>query len=266
MEPDNIKESGLLEVYAMGIATREEQRVVETAISENPQLLIELDQIENVLENLAIYFAKTPQKQNFKEIKSTIFEADQPKQITSKAQKSGFRLLWNPLSVAASLALVLVGGYALYMYSKAKAIENQLAESQSVATELAILNQTLSADISRLTNLGQAVGEEASQKVVLTSTKSEPVKAIVLWNPLTKKIWLVSSNLPRLPEGKQYQLWGIVNGQPIDAGVFNGGHGQDLVAVELKTITRPSMFAVTVEKQGGSPTPDLSTLCLKAEI
>ncbi len=43
-------------------------------------------------------------------------------------------------------------------------------------------------------------------------------KATVYWNTVSKDVYVLQNSMPKAPSGKQYQLWAIVNGKPVDAG------------------------------------------------
>ena len=70
--------------------------------------------------------------------------------------------------------------------------------------------------------------------------------------------YLLKSNLPTLPSAKTYQLWGIINGQPISLGLL----GQDPhgAAFTWGGSTQPSKLGITVEPVGGSVVPTGSML------
>ncbi|HEY4654886.1 MAG TPA: anti-sigma factor, partial [Cyclobacteriaceae bacterium] len=58
-------------------------------------------------------------------------------------------------------------------------------------------------------------------------------------------------------ENSQYQLWGIVDGKPVDAGVFDSDADG---LIPMQRIRGASAFAVTIEPRGGNQQPTLSTL------
>jgi anti-sigma-K factor RskA len=84
----------------------------------------------------------------------------------------------------------------------------------------------------------------------------------VYWNTQTKQVSVDIKSLPTLPANQQYQLWSLVDGKPVDAGVFEADTTNSVQALQRlnRSIGRADAFAVTVEKRGGSPTPTLSTL------
>jgi anti-sigma-K factor RskA len=87
---------------------------------------------------------------------------------------------------------------------------------------------------------------------VPTSPDSNSV-ATVYWNTKSKDVYLLVNNLPQPASDQQYQLWAIVDGQPVDAGVFDVQNASGLL--RMKNMPRAQVFAVTLEKRGGSTTP-----------
>ena len=68
-------------------------------------------------------------------------------------------------------------------------------------------------------------------------------------------VWHDVAGLPRVPEGKAYELWAFHSGTPRPAGVFHvddAGHAAVGVAAAGGAVDG---FAVTVEPAGGVPAP-----------
>lgn len=63
----------------------------------------------------------------------------------------------------------------------------------------------------------------------------------------------VARGLPALPEDRTYQLWRIVDGQPLPAGLLDATEGA--VIVEGVGATPGEVWAVTVEPRGGVEAP-----------
>ena len=111
--------------------------------------------------------------------------------------------------------------------------------------------ETYESTLAMLRNPDMAVIKMPGTNVP-TSPDSNSV-ATVYWNTKSKDVYLMVNNLPQPPSDKQYQLWAIVDGQPIDAGVFDLQSVAGLL--RMKNMPRAQIFAVTLEKRGGSPTP-----------
>ena len=75
----------------------------------------------------------------------------------------------------------------------------------------------------------------------------------VYWDTSTKDVYLAVNRLPAPTSEQQYQLWAMVDGKPVDAGMFDmkDGAGND----ENEKHPKAQAFAITLEKKGGSPTP-----------
>nr|WP_256449965.1 anti-sigma factor [Chitinophaga sp. GbtcB8] len=81
--------------------------------------------------------------------------------------------------------------------------------------------------------------------------------ASIGWNPQSKEVYLLAQSLPEPAADQQYQLWAMVNGKPVDAGVFEMGP-QHTTLQKMKDLAAAQVFFITLEKKGGnaSPTPD----------
>ena len=66
------------------------------------------------------------------------------------------------------------------------------------------------------------------------------------------------NNLPAPTSGKQYQLWAILNGQPVDLGVIPNDIfvQKKALLLTMKNTIGAQAFAITLEKMGGNPTPE----------
>ena len=65
--------------------------------------------------------------------------------------------------------------------------------------------------------------------------------------------YLVSSSLPTLGSGKTYQLWGVIENQPISLGLL--GRSATSAVFTLAGSPTPTQLGVTVEPAGGSVVP-----------
>jgi hypothetical protein len=86
--------------------------------------------------------------------------------------------------------------------------------------------------------------------------------ATVLWDKNSKDVYIYVDNMQQTPQGRQYQLWAIVNGKPVDAGVISNCIG----LCKMKKIDHAEAFAITLEKEGGSTTPTLSEMYVMGKV
>jgi anti-sigma-K factor RskA len=156
-------------------------------------------------------------------------------------------ILWKYLAAAACVAVIVL--FFQNMNQK-KALtdcarENiKLIESQKVVTQLAYkLDILRRADTKPIEMKGLDIAPNA--------------KVVVYWNAKEKATLLSIQNLPEPPKGKQYQLWAIVDKNPVNAGIFT----YDVTAVQpMKGFENAEAFAVTLEPEGGSAVPTMDNM------
>jgi hypothetical protein len=219
------------------------------------------------LEKLALYFAISPQPLVKEKLiqKINVGQAETETVPTFLMTNNNKVQFFQWYSIAASIAILLASGFGIWGYNNLVATQQDLALLKSDYQFLSFENQKLYSDQKKMTSLSSYLSKEGAVQVVLNSTKKDKMKATLFWNPNTHEVWLVGGNLPKLPEGQQYQMWGMVSGKPMDAGVFDASSSGSMM-LPMKPMEKPSMFAVTIEKQGGSTNPNLSAMCLMAEL
>ncbi len=77
----------------------------------------------------------------------------------------------------------------------------------------------------------------------------------LLWNPITRKGFLLTAGLAQTPAEKAYELWGLFGSEAVPAGVFTvNQQGEVLFRLPNLPESRPfEKFAVTLEPAGGVP-------------
>ncbi|HEX6430330.1 MAG TPA: anti-sigma factor [Niastella sp.] len=164
--------------------------------------------------------------------------------------------------VAAASIILLAGSAVLniYYFNKYKDFSKRYDQLLAQQTDLAKNNDVLQTKLSTyehtiagLTDTNMAVIKMYGSGVPANGSPAPGSLATVLWDTRSKDVYLMVNNLPQPIAGKQYQLWAIVDNQPVDAGMLDMEKGQ--VMVKMKNIPRAQLFAITLEQQGGSPTP-----------
>ena len=83
--------------------------------------------------------------------------------------------------------------------------------------------------------------------------------ATIYWDTTSKDVYLMVNNLPQPASDKQYQLWALLNGKPIDLGVFAR---QERLLTKMKNVQNAQAFAITLEPKGGSQSPTSNPIVL----
>ena len=84
----------------------------------------------------------------------------------------------------------------------------------------------------------------------------------VAWSPAKKKVMIdmAGMQLPANDLSHQYQLWALVNGKPVDLGVFDRAEADSVDMKLMKPVDLAGAFAVTLEPRGGSNSPTMSEM------
>lgn len=252
-------ESGILEQYVLGQLSPADMRAVEAMADQHAEVREEIDQIELTLETFARAESVAPPSGTLDRIKTRIHNLDVQNQAPS-IQASG----WTRWLAAAS---ILFAACCIYLW-----ITNQRLSQQ--IDDLAADNQGIQSccDSSRqqvdsMQVLMAFLQDPSTQTVTMKGTANSPdALATVLFNPDRQSAYIHLRQLPETPAGKQYQLWALVDGQPVDMGVLplSLTRNQQLVAVPFQG--NAGGFAVTLEPQGGSVVPTLEAMVMVGMI
>ena len=245
MNVEEIISSGLLEMYALGNTTTEENTQVQALAAEYPAVKDELTKIEEALEQYAFSNAVQPkikvQEKLFSQLNFTQNTTSNKAENTSIFNISN----WKKLAVAASILFAASALFNIFIYKK---YSDDLKELQAK-------NQ-------KIESLKELEEEDEQEKKVVFSKYSLPLKmngselapsadAKIFWLTNTGEIFLDGRNLPPTPTGKQYQLWAIVNGKAEDAGLIKSVDGHTFKMQQMKTFGKAQAFAITLEVSGG---------------
>lgn len=269
-----IIESGVLELYVAGALTPPEQAEVERAIATSAEVAAEVQRIAAVVERYASRHRRTPRAHVRGAVMAAIADAERPPgksaEATATAEPISVHVLprapRQPWMVAASIALALGLTPSAYYYVQYKAATEELDTLHHALAEARMEGSVLA---QRTSFLNEALGRTADSNVVriaMAGTASAPgSRAVVWWNRASKDVMLDMHAMPALAENEDYQLWAIVDGKPVDLGVFNPASADD-GAILMKTVGTPQAFAVTVEPKGGRPTPTLERLVVIGNV
>lgn len=258
-------ESGVLELYIYNQLSEAEKREVEAMCSKHPEVRAELDGIQAAVDGYAKSYSRNPDPALRNQILSQLDlkEAAEPKVIAMNAPASStYRWL-----AAASVALFIISGAVnLYLYNKYQNISGQLAELQSSNSVLADNNLHLTKQISAVTDDLTVVSSPNNVKVELAGLPLSPTaKALIFWDKERKATYINTSELPPLAQEKQYQLWAIVDGKPVDLGTLPTGN-EHTALVKVKDVSAPQAFAITIEPKGGSVNPTMDQMIVLGKL
>jgi anti-sigma-K factor RskA len=262
--------SGDLELYVLGLLPEDEALKINQLITIFPEIGEEVDRITETLLMTAASSDAAPRntvKENlFRQIQdmqqSTGDESQAQASVISMDKKAVEtvpvapveRKNYSMLAAAAFIGLIVSIGTIIWLVSENNRFENQVAALQTnldtVNKNLAVQQQQNIANAQLL----QVLQDTRFKEINLESVKEDIPQALarVFWNPQTSEVYIVNVSLPKVPAGKQYQLWAIVDGQPVSAGMLQN----EVVSLQqMETFSRADAFAITLEDEGGHPAP-----------
>jgi anti-sigma-K factor RskA len=244
--------SGLLDLYAAGLATEAEKQQVKAWRLQYPEVAEELNAIELGLEKYAqanaVAPASTVKDKLFAQINSNTsspivnIESTKAKVVSFNGWK------W---AAAASVALLIGSAVLNYsLYNKVETATAKLTEAEQQLSTAKVEANEMQKDIDVIHN-------PYSKPVSLAGLEQTPdAKAKIFWMTNTGDVMIDASNLPDAPAGKQYQFWAIVDGVPVDGGlIITNDKGKKFRMQKMKSFGRAEAFAISLEKEGGNPTP-----------
>lgn len=170
-------------------------------------------------------------------------------------------------AMAASVALLLSLAGNAVLYTRWQQSHAQLVAVQQQQASFAATTQVVDRQLAKTQQEVNVLRDERFRVVVLAGTKSAPTAhARVLYNAATQAVFVDVRSLPTLPAGKQYQLWALDKGKPVDAGILAMATATDQGMQQMKNVARAQAFAMTVEPAGGSLKPTLETMTVMGTV
>lgn len=255
--------SGVLEQFVLGELSAQESREVMEVVAKHPEIARELDAIEAALEHVGQLNAVTPPPGTEAAILQQIrdYEAGKLNDAIPKTPKSGGGLAGWLLG----LALVAMGFWA---YTQFMSNQTLSAEKSALATELAALQADCDTKRAAQNQQIAFLRNPNTTPVVMAGTPLSPSSvATVFYNATDNQAFLDISNLPTPAADQQYQLWAIVDGNPVDMGVFDiASANSDTTFQSVPFIENSQAFAVTLEPKGGSVNPTLDQMYVVGNV
>jgi anti-sigma-K factor RskA len=250
-------ESGILEAYVLGALTPPEQRQVVADVAAYPQLADELRGIEETMFQYARAFAFDPPAGLQEKIWGTLGSANagSPKIIPLQPDYRKPAMDWK---VAATVAL-LIGSVVLnyVLWSQGRDEKQEKAALNNRMDKLQSEQKQLAASLSDYQKAKNMMADTAMQTIVMhTMQKGHPMAATLYWGKAKGEAYVAMDALPEPPKGMQYQLWVIQNGKPVSMGTLpnNMANTPAMQKVPMQ-VTSGEAFAISLEKEGGNPTP-----------
>ena len=249
MEVNEIISSGLPELYVMGLTTAEETLQVEQWAAQYPEVRAEIAAIQEGLEGYAKANAIAPDASVKEKIFSQIRQENTAAPVTDTKASTGKLYTISPFwKYAAAASIILLIGSMLFSYkyyNKYETADSELKNAQGELQQQKDLAASMKKDMVIMSDPG-------AMAVSLDKMPEAPDGAArIYWVKNTKEVYIDPSYLAPVPKGKQYQLWGIVDGKPVSGGMIDTEVGGKKVHLQkMKSFGNAQAFAVSLEDAG----------------
>lgn len=256
-------------LYALGALENDERRMfeayLEQASDEERSLLSELMSTTALLP--LTLERRTPPPHVKEELLQKIAltararAAIRRREADVQAQAPARKSSWVPWGIAAALSMTAV--FSLFILNILRTLDRQNDELTALRQENTRLQTRLVTLEGELTRKEEQLRVLSAKELHISIMSGLQVHRIaygkIIWDAEKGTAILHVSNLPPVPQDKDYQLWIVKGTQKISAGVFAvRDTAANFFRIDSLAVTNPKeigAFAVTLEPKGGMPQP-----------
>lgn len=262
-------ESGILEQYVLQSLGDQERREVECMSHIYPEIKTALNEITSSFENYL----------DVQKVEPPSYLKDKIKSELSKEHISEISIEGKQTDSLKSAKVIPLGGLKnwalaaslITAFSTVALYFNERAAVFSYQKELVSVNDQLNKQEDQLALFEKkwSTWNNPQSRIILLNglpQKASGSSVAVLWDSLNQTVFLDLVHLPSVPQGKQYQLWAIKEGTPVDLGVFDIPSNTSMQPIAMNPIDRAEAFAITLEKTGGSAAPTLEEMYVLGKV
>tara|TARA_R110002096_G_scaffold329006_6_gene523095 strand:+ start:63112 stop:63906 length:795 start_codon:yes stop_codon:yes gene_type:complete len=173
--------------------------------------------------------------------------------------KHGANVHYLPRFRFAAAASVVFMMLSLGLFFFNQNLKNDLTNSSDLLAQRDVTIRELKTEIDQKSELLAILEARDVDLILMDGLDVNPTGyGKVVWDKDNGQALLQVANLPNVPLSKDYQLWFVVNNQPISAGVFavNNSEKDNFFKIEqFQQSASDGAFAITLEPEGGSPQP-----------
>lgn len=253
MNAQEIISSGILELYCMGLTSAAETAEVTQWAKQYPEVAAEIEAIQLGLESYAHTHAVEPgaavKEKIFAAINTNIANpiVDNKPNNGQSAKVYSISPVWK-FAAAASIIL-LIGSviFGITFYNKYKEADGQLQTATTELQQQIMVARSMDTAIRIMGNMS------ATPVAVKSIDSTADMGARIYWMKNTEEVYIDPANLPKAPQGKQYEFWAIIDGVPVNGGVITTEiDGKKVHVQKMKNFGKVQAFAISLENAGSA--------------
>ena len=238
----------MLEAYALGAVAPEEGAHIEEHLGECLACWDHLSESQRAAALLALAVPLEEPREGLRQ--RIIAQARRETDPVADFTAPRWRLRFPPVLAvgATAVALAAVGALSWSLVET----RNLHSDYNDLQTQTAFNQQRFDTTSGLVSVL---MRPDLEKQAMVASGMAAEATAYYAWTRDGKLGAVVCRDLPDAPEGKVYQLWLTCGPEPVNGGTFVAWHGECQHLVTLSCASPLSGVAVSVEPEGGSPSP-----------
>jgi anti-sigma-K factor RskA len=257
-------ESGILEAYVLGSLTPSEEREVQANIARYPEIAAEVKTIEEGMLSFAQAGAMEPPPVLQDKIWDAIQASPNAGNVVTKTEHSRVipletdyrrKAQWRYAAMLALLFSSIILNITLYNQGKQeREVKNAIVRATG---KLVWEQKQLKDQLADYQKAKTMMADTGMQTIVMhTMQQGHPMAATLYWSKKKGEAYVAMNALPQPPKGMQYQLWVIQGGKPVSMGTLPNSMANTPAMQKVPMlVTSGEAFAISLEKEGGNPTP-----------
>lgn len=247
MEHQELRE--LTGAYALGVLPEDEPRELEAHLAFCQTCAREVRELCEVAATLATLEERQPPPH----VRARLLAETGGESRAADARPSALR---GWLLAAASVALVLVAGYAAVLRGRVATLEAALEQSRQTRAAAEYQVASLRGEVSAAERVTDILAASDLARVELTGQAPAPAAGGRAYWSRSRGLIFTATNLPPLPPSRVYQLWMVTAQQKISAGLLSiDRFGRATAVAQTPADVQPVAIAVTIEPAGGVESP-----------
>ncbi|MBV9608621.1 MAG: anti-sigma factor [Acidobacteria bacterium] len=242
-----------LALYALGLLEGNERGALEQHLATCSSCRRELEQLRGDMGLLALEaVGPAPPQRSRKRLLEAIAFGARPREVQTRTR------WWTWAPVVASILLAVVG-VALWR-------ENSQQKRRIDALQTEISQSAATLEHAKMV-IAMLESPDAVRVSLSPGQTSPQPHGKAMYLPHKGALIFMASNMPAAPPAKTYEVWLVpMSGAPLPAGTFKpDARGSATVMMPpLPAGIQAKAFAVTVENEGGSPTPTMPMVLVGA--
>lgn len=265
-------QSGIIESYVLGLASAEEIAELENLTAKFPEVQQAVLDFSASLEKFALKNAVEPQADVKAKIMNAIGTEKTPASVVqlhenaktvSEISAKRFHII-RILAAASVILFITSAALNFYLYKSYKQKNDAYTALLTERNGLFAKNEVYQTRLSQLQTVEEMMADTSMLMIKMQGTPGRKDHlATIFWDTRNKDVYVMPNKLPPPTKGKQFQLWALVDGKPVDAGVLDPSC---LGVCKMKNIPKAQAFAITLENEGGSPTPTMQQMYVLGKV